>query len=189
MSLSPNENINEQNLLLQMKAGDEKAFEKIFTFFYPHLVLFAQKYLGDRDASESLVQDVFVNMWEKKSKLDIRSLKGFLVVSVRNRCTNELKHQKVVRDFEKASDGDQHVEWPQYQEAIYMNRINQVIDELPTQRKRIFRMSRMDGLKYKEIADKLNISPKTVEVQMGKALKYLREKLQPLKQQLLSIFL
>jgi RNA polymerase sigma-70 factor (ECF subfamily) len=145
--------------------------------------------LGDRDASESLVQDVFVNIWEKRKRIEIRSLKGFLVVTVRNRCTNELKHQKVVREFEKSDAVAQDMEWPKYNETIYLDRINQVIDELPTQRQRIFRMSRMDGLKYREIAEKLNISPKTVEVQMGKALKYLREKLQPLKQQLFSVFL
>ncbi len=189
MSSSLNGNSNEQALLLKVKKGDEHAFEQIFKSYYPHLVLFAQKYLGDRDSSESLVQEVFISMWEKRRELDIRSLKGFLVVSVRNRCTNELKHQKVVRDYEKADNISQQIEWPQYTETIYINRINQVIDELPAQRQRIFRMSRMDGLKYREIAEKLNISPKTVEAQMGKALKYLRDRLQPLKQQLLSIFL
>nr|WP_321405441.1 RNA polymerase sigma-70 factor [uncultured Carboxylicivirga sp.] len=189
MGSSFNLDVNEQSLLLKIKEGDEKAFEWVFKSYYPHLVLFAQKYLHDRDLSESFVQDVFVNMWLKRDELNIRSLKGFLVVAVRNKCNNELKHQKVVRTYEKAGEDIQLEELPHYQDELYLNKINEVIEQLPAQRKRIFRMSRMDGLKYREIADKLNISPKTVEVQMGKALKFLREKLQPLKQQLLSIFL
>lgn len=189
MDASLNGYFNESSLLKKMQNGDEKAFEQIFKSYYPHLVLFAQKYLGDRDLSESLVQDVFVGMWEKRHSLDIKSLKGFLVVAVRNRCNNELKHQKVVRAYEKADGNSMQEEWPVYREDVYLNKINEAIDQLPLQRKRIFRMSRMDGLKYREIADKLNISPKTVEVQMGKALKFLREQLRPLKQQLLSMFL
>jgi len=180
---------DEQLLLQKVKEGDSKAFEVVFKHYYPHLVLFAQKYLGDRDLSESLVQDVFVKMWEKRVNLDIRSLQGFLVVTVRNQCHNELKHQKVVREHVKIEEHKEMFEMPVFQETIYLNRINQVIAQLPDQRRRIFRMSRMDGLKYREIADKLNISPKTVEAQMGHALKFLRENLKPLKEQLLSIFL
>ncbi|WP_439184248.1 RNA polymerase sigma-70 factor [Carboxylicivirga taeanensis] len=179
-------NTQDKVLLKRIKAGDEHAFELVFKNYYPHLVLLAQKYLGDQDLSESIVQSVFVKMWEKRSVMDIQSLRGFLVVAVRNRCTNELKHQKVVREYEKA-----HIETIEpvrmsFNENVYLQKINSVIDELPEQRRRIFKMSRMDGLKYKEIAEKLNISPKTVEVQMGKALKYLREQLHPLKKQLLA---
>jgi len=189
MSSLLNGNLDEQALLNRIRKGDEQAFEQIFKSYYPHLVLFAQKYLGDRDLSESLVQDVFVRMWEKRQELDIRSLKGFLVVTVRNKCNNELKHQKVVRDYERREDYHQVEELPDYNDEVYLNKINEVIELLPTERKRIFRMSRMEGLKYREIADKLNISPKTVEAQMGKALKFLREQLKPLKQQLLGMFL
>ncbi len=189
MGASYDLDVNEQSLLNSIKKGDEKAFEVLFKSYYPHLVLFAQKYLNDRDLSESLVQDVFVNMWMKREDLTIRSLKGFLVVAVRNKCNNELKHQKVVREYENLNDRVEVEELPHYKDEAYLNKINEVIDLLPAQRKRIFRMSRMDGLKYREIADKLNISPKTVEVQMGKALKFLREKLQPLKRQLLGLFL
>jgi len=180
---------SDEHLLLQkVKSGDAKAFEVIFKRYYPHLVLFAQKYLGDRDLSESLVQDVFVKMWERRLGLDIRSLQGFLVVTVRNQCHNEMKHQKVVREHAKAEEKKDAFELPVFQETVYLNKINQVIAQLPEQRRKIFKMSRMDGLKYREIADKLNISPKTVEAQMGQALKYLRENLKPLKEQLLSIF-
>lgn len=180
---------NEDLLLQKVKAGDEGAFEQVFKKYYPHLVLMAQKYLGDRDLSESTVQSVFVKMWEMRKKSDIRSLRGFLVVAVRNRCMNELKHRQVVREFEKEYKEPEESHWPSFYENNYLQQINKVIDELPEQRRRIFKMSRMDGLKYREIAEALNISPKTVEAQMGKALKYLREHLKPLKKQLLAIML
>jgi RNA polymerase sigma-70 factor (ECF subfamily) len=179
-------NNHDDKLLQKIKAGDETAFELVFKNYYPHLVLLAQKYLGDKDLSESIVQSVFVKMWEKRREIEIRSLKGFLVVAVRNKCTNELKHQQVVREYEKVSDTKDEAVWMTFNENVYLQKINNVIEELPEQRRRIFKMSRMDGLKYREIAEKLNISPKTVEVQMGKALKYLREQLQPLKKQLLA---
>ncbi len=186
MAVQLNIDTHDSVLLNKIKAGDEHAFELVFKNYYPHLVLLAQKYLGDKDLSESIVQSVFVKMWEKRRVTEIKSLRGFLVVAVRNRCTNELKHQQVVRDYEKINANQAESEWMTFNENVYLQKINKVIDELPEQRRRIFKMSRMDGLKYREIAEKLNISPKTVEVQMGKALKYLREQLQPLKKQLLA---
>ncbi|WP_289054593.1 RNA polymerase sigma-70 factor [Carboxylicivirga marina] len=186
MAKQVEENNHDTLLLQKIKAGDEYAFELVFKNYYPHLVLLAQKYLGDKDLSESIVQSVFVKMWENRKTVEIRSLRGFLVVAVRNKCTNELKHRQVVREYEKVNVHKEEAVWMSFNENVYLQKINNVIEELPEQRKRIFKMSRMDGLKYREIAEKLNISPKTVEVQMGKALKYLREQLQPLKKQLLA---
>ncbi len=173
------------DLLLRLRKGDELAFERIFKKYYAQMVLFALNYLHDKDRCESIVQDVFVKFWEKRFVLDISSLRGYLVVAVRNRCHNELKRQGVIRNYEKSVETDVG-EWPQYQGKENIERINKIIEELPPRRKKIFKMSRLEGLKYKEIAEKLAISPKTVEVQMGKALKYLREKLLPLKKQLLN---
>jgi len=180
---------NEDLLLKKIKAGDERVFEMVFKNYYPHLVLLAQKYLLDRDLAESVVQEVFVKLWEKRAAMEIRSLRGFLVVAVRNKCTNELKHRQVVREYEKESGEANEGVWLTFSENVYLQQINKVIDELPDQRRKVFRMSRVDGLKYREIAEKLNISPKTVEVHMGKALKYLREQLKPLKKQLLATVL
>ena len=185
MILRPEKKTNDIDMLMRLRKGDELAFEIIFKKYYASMVLFAMNYLHDKDRSESIVQDVFVIFWEKRFALEISSLRGYLVVSVRNRCHNELKRQGVVRNYEKSVDPDAGA-WPQYQDKESFERINRIIEELPPRRKTIFKMSRIDGFKYKEIADKLSISPKTVEVQMGKALKYLREKLLPLKKQLLN---
>ncbi len=185
MTLSQDKKTEDVFLLKRLRNGDEVAFEVIFKRYYASMVLFALNYLHDKDRTESIVQDVFVKFWEKRFALEISSLQGYLVVSVRNRCHNELKRQGVVRGYEKSVEPDASV-WPQYPDRESAEQINRVIEELPPRRKMIFKMSRIEGLKYKEIAEKLAISPKTVEVQMGKALKYLREKLLPLKKQLLN---
>lgn len=185
MAFSSEQITDDKNILLRLRKGDELAFERIFKKYYAPMVLFALNYLHDKDRSESIVQDMFVKFWEKRFALDISSLRSYLVVAVRNRCNNELKRQGVIRNYEKSVEPDVG-EWPQYSDKESVEIINKIIEELPPRRKKIFKMSRLEGLKYKEIAEKLAISPKTVEVQMGKALKYLREKLLPLKKQLLN---
>lgn len=176
---------DDKELLLKLKRGDKNAFEEIFNKYYSSLVFFALNYLNDKDLSESIVQEVFVKLWEKREFLEIRSLKSYLVVSARNRCHNELKRQGVVRTYEKRKDIKAE-EWPEFSDKLYLEKIYEVIGELPPARQKILKMKLLDGLKYREIAEKLSISPKTVEVQMGKALKYLREKLMPLKKQILN---
>ncbi len=176
---------DDKELLLRLKKGDKNAFEEIFRKYYSSLVFFAMNFLNDKDLSESIIQEVFVKLWEKRHLQEIRYLKGFLVVSARNRCHNELKRRGVIRNYEKQSDTKDE-EWPQFREEEYLKKIYEAIEELPPARKKILQMKLIDGLKYKEIAEKLSISPKTVDVQMGKALKYLRERLLPLKRQLLK---
>ncbi len=176
---------DDKELLLGLKRGNKDAFEEIFRKYYSSLVFFALRYLNDKDLSDSIVQDVFVSLWEKRDLLEIHSLKSYLVVSVRNRCNNELKRQGIVKTYEKNSDKDNEV-WPLFHEEEYLKKIYSLIEELPPARKKILKMKLIDGLKYREIAEKLSISPKTVEVQMGKALKFLREKLMPLKKQILN---
>jgi len=176
---------DDNSLLLKLKKGDKNAFEEIFNKYYSSLVFFALNYFNDKDLSESIVQEIFVKLWEKRDFLEIRSLKSYLMVSARNRCHNELKRQGVIRTFKK-SNKIKTEEWPQFREEIYLKKIYSVIEELPPARQKILKMKLLDGLKYKEIAEKLSISPKTVEVQMGKALKFLREQLMPLKKQILN---
>lgn len=161
-----------------LKRGDSIAFKKMFDNYYKILVAVSYKILLDRELAESVVQDVFVNLWSNRETAIINSLKGYLVVSVKNRSLNEIKRAKRFvsyntlqpyqlpnDDFDVQSDVDaiEHI----------MNSIN----ELPEQRRKIFRMNRLDGLKYAEIASELNLSIKTVEAQMSSALKYVRERL------------
>ncbi len=171
------------NIFDKIKNGDEKAFELVFKEHYLHLVAFANTFLHDIDNAENIVQNIFVKLWENRNQYKISSLKGYLMIAVRNSCNNELKRLHHERTFQKSIENDELVESINFSDSKVMDKISSIINQLPEQRKRIFKLNRLEGLKYREIATKLNISPKTVEVQMGKALKFLRENLIELKKQ------
>ena len=180
---------SQQNLFSLIKKGNERAFEQVFKEHYANLTAFAHTYLHDFDLSESVVQNVFVKLWEKRKQYEVTSLKSYLIIAVRNSCHNELKRIKNERAYKRTVQTEALVEVANYSDSGTMEKIAQTIEKLPEQRKKIFKLNRLEGLKYREIAEKLNISPKTVEVQMGKALKFLRENLLELKKQVYHILL
>ncbi len=152
----------------------------VFRDYYTPLVRYGNTFLKDTDETEDVVQQVFVSMWEKRAQLDIHtSVRAVLYRAVHNACLNRLKHQKVRRDYagdwkNTQSDSEQT---DALEAAELQERINRAIETMPEQCARIFKMSRFEQLKYQEIADQLGLSVKTVENQMGKALKIIREAL------------
>lgn len=165
--------------LHSIRSGDEKAFEQLFKIQYPILCGYARKYLDDIDQAEEIVQEMFFNFWQKKEKMEINiSLEAYLFRSVRNACLNYLKHLKIREQYKLANNLEIRKKELEIHDNVValelQDKIENIIDQLPPERKKIFKMSRYDELKYKEIGEKLNISVKTVEAQMSKALKYLR---------------
>lgn len=162
-----------------IKSGDEQAFEQLFKAQYPALCGYARKYLDDLDQAEEIVQEMFFNFWQKREKVEINiSAEAYLFRSVRNSCLNYLKHLKIREEHRLATKEEilrkEHEVHDNVVALELQEKIEKVIEEMPPERKKIFKMSRYEELKYKEIAEKLNLSVKTVEAQMGKALKYLR---------------
>jgi len=171
----------EKALFERIKKGDEKAFEILFHKYYRYLCLYSAKIINEDSAAEEIVQDFFVKIWEKREQLNIEtSLKNYLFRSVKNLCINYIQHNKtkirhakhVLSEVENNFSDDDN-----YPEIDLSVKIEESINSLPEKRKEIFRLSRQEGLKYHEIAQKLNISIKTVETQMSLAIKTLREKL------------
>jgi RNA polymerase sigma-70 factor (ECF subfamily) len=170
------------NSQLILPLQNEKSFEQLFRQQYSKLCGYARKYIDDPDQSEEVVQDVFVNLWQKRKSIDITStIESYLFRAVRNTCLNTLKHFKIREKHQEgiAATYDNAGNQPENRilEIELLNQIEDLISALPPERQRIFKMSRLDGMKYREIADELGISVKTVEAQMGKALKYLRKHL------------
>lgn len=154
----------------------EASFEKAFKDYYRELVAFTYQYVEDHDMAEELVQEMFSNVWAKSSQIDIRtSVKSYLYGAVRNAALNHLKHQKVTRKYQ---EHEQHK--IDYFEVDFLEldelqaEIDLAINKLPEKCREIFEMSRFEGKKNKEIAEKLNLSIKTIENQMGRALKVMR---------------
>jgi RNA polymerase sigma-70 factor (ECF subfamily) len=172
----------EEHILFEkIKKGDEKAFEKLFRHYYPHLCLYATQILKNASAAEEIVQELFVRLWEKRKETEVEtSLKNYLLRAVKNQCLNYIKHSQIKNEYSRkilAENEPVSTEYDFESQTELFRKIEESISELPEKRQEIFRLSRQEGLKYREIATKLNISPKTVETQMGLAIKTLREKL------------
>ena len=156
-------------------------FEKLFNNHYSNLCAYANNFLKDVDASEEVVQEVLFKLWTNRQNLIISSsIQSYLFKSVRNASLNVLKHVNIREDYKVQNEYERESELSSEDEMIVSEldqKIRATIDLLPIERKKVFILSRYDGLKYKEIAEKLNISVSTVENQMVKALKFLRNEL------------
>ena len=166
-------------LLHKICQGDEASFTQAFDHYYSGLCFYADKFIHDIDESRSLVQQVYVDLWIKRDKLTIhQSLKAYLFKAVRNNALDYLKHKRIETKYllevdTELTTSDQNM----IEEAELNARINRAIEELPKKCREVFTLCRFEELKYSEIAQRLGISVKTVEMQMGIAMKKLRQKL------------
>jgi len=133
-------------------------------------------------ASEEVVQEVMFKIWVNRESLDIKtSMQSYLFRAVRNGCLNVLKHVDIREEFKAYNEAIRNEPQRSQEEEVIISelelKIRQAIDQLPMERKKVFILSRYEGLSYSEIANELGISVKTVENQVGKALKFLREEL------------
>ena len=161
---------------------DEAAFEQMFKTHFKRLHAYAFTILRDEIQAEEMVQQVFFKLWERNENLSlIGSVSSYLYRAVHNESLNYIKHQKVRSNHQLnvAYSMKNEVEHPakKIMASELEKKIHSALNELPEQCRTIFQMSRFDELKYREIADKLGISIKTVESQMSKALRLLRVKL------------
>ncbi len=166
----------------RIKQGDIEAYEQIFRELYSPLSGFANKMLKDHDKAEEIVQEVFYNIWKNRERLTVKvSLKSYLYKSVKNSCLQIAQHQLVKDKYKRFVTSHEGNSYHNPQSELEVKEINQVIDKtldtLPERCKEIFYLNRFDGLKYKEIAEKLSISQKTVEANISRALKHLRKNL------------
>ena len=174
--------IRDSEIIRRINEGDIGQFETLFRSSYVSLVKYAGTLIKDPVTAEEIVQDLFFRLWQDRRKIKIESsLNGYLFRAVHNKCLHHIEHLKVVRRHanEIVSETDTVSETPadvlQYKEL--QSRIARVLEKLPERCGKIFCMSRFDGLKYSEIAEKLSVSVKTVEANMGRALKEFRKAL------------
>lgn len=183
MATSPNPELRTPQFLARLRAGDREAFELFFRGWYPALAGYAVRLLGQADAAEDAVQEVFVAVWGKRERLpDGDRLAGYLYRSVRNRSLNQLRQQRTAGKYLATLDPDPVV-LPQADSGIEDGELYEVyqaaLAELSPRGREVFLLSRDQGLTYPEIAQTLEISVKTVETLMGRALRALRTRLRP----------
>jgi RNA polymerase sigma-70 factor, ECF subfamily len=175
------EKFDDKTAIEALRQGDRQVFDALFRAYYEPLCNYACAMTdGDMDAAEDIVQERFFKLWEKKADLTINySIKAYLYKMVYNACLNRIRSEKTQSKY-KAHNANYLAENPVYQldttNEIQAN-VHRVIASLPEQCRHVFELNRFEELKYREIAEQLNISIKTVEKHIGKALRVLREEL------------
>ncbi len=176
------DNLLLQSIKQQIAKGDPKAFRQLFDNFSQKLAEFAFTILKSNDAATEVVDNVFVNIWKNKHRVpEIESLKTYLYKSVKNSALNYLAqkaNEVILEPFDYISIQLKNEECPEQQmiSAEIFKKIKGAVNELPPKCKMIFKLVREDGLKYKEVAEILNISVNTVDTQMVIAVKRISEK-------------
>jgi len=171
------------NLLVfkKIKDGNIEAFETLFRSFYEPLCRYACQFVENMETAEEIVQDLFYTIWKERQNLQIfTSVNGYLYRSVKNRSLQYVEKVRVRDEYQKMYDESAMIETFTPQEALEYKELEEYIQEtlrhLPDRRQKIFRMNRMEGKKYNEIAEELHLSVKTVEAEISKALRELRNK-------------
>ena len=174
--------ISDSESIERILKGDVEQFESLFRSSYVSLVRYAKTLIKDHDTAEEIVQDLFFRFWQDKEKIKIESsLTGYLFRSVHNKCLHYIDHNKVVERhaveamYIKSDSPENPSDILHYKEL--QARIARILERLPERCGKIFYMNRYEGMTYNEIATKLSISVKTVESNMGRALKEFRKEL------------
>ena len=165
----------------KIKEGNLEAFETLFRLYYEPLCRYAYQFVENMETAEEIVQDLFYILWKEKQNLQIfTSVNGYLYRSVKNKSLQYIEKVKVREEYQSWYAENAVIETFTPQEELEYKELEQQIQEalclLPERRQKIFRMNRMEGKKYNEIAQELHISIKTVEAEISKVLQVLRNK-------------
>lgn len=171
-----------QSLLQRLHENDEVAFEEMYHLHHQKIYNFIYRYIKDSTLTKELTQDFFVKLWEKRHKLSLQKpLEAQLFAMARNLVIDQLRkiarRNRLIENFSTRHTTISKIT----EEVIFYDdlqvHLNAAVEALPERRKKIFKLSRVQGFTYPEIAEQLSISPKAVEKQMSKALKVLQAKL------------
>lgn len=159
--------------------GDSKAFEEIFNRYWKRLYAYAFRIYEEEKICEDIVQEVFINLWERKSSAEILNLEGYLFRAIKYRLANHIRnlkftrvHENVLSEIPYTDSASRKMEFEDFRDELF-----QSIDNLPPRCRQIFLLSRVDHLSNAEIAEKFNISKRTVETHISNALKILKDHL------------
>lgn len=169
--------LEDTELMERLRAGDDLALKVIYKKYWNQLYTSAFKMLQDQQACEDIIQDLFINLWNKREQIEIKaSLKSYLFASVRYEVYRQVRHGSVREDiFENIQDRLQTTsEYGNIEHRELLSYINSIVNNLSEKCKVVYKLSREEQLSHKEIATKLDISTKTVENHLNKALRQLR---------------
>jgi len=173
---------SDETLLALLQKDADKAIELLFRQYYSYVCKMVYQVVPEANVAEDLAQDIFFEMWRRKDQIQVTSIRAYLRRAALNRTLNYLRNRKIKWDDEQVLPTLESPDTPTsalVETAELEKMIDAAIDQLPEKCRMVFVLSRFEELSYQEIADELGISVKTVENQIGKALKYLRNVLKP----------
>lgn len=156
---------------------DQEAFKELFYDFYPSLCVFAQRYISSPETCEDIVQETFYNLWKNRKKTEITSsFRNLLITSVKNNCVDYLRRQSVRQIHSERHSCQEIIDTPEeiYTISELEKMLKMALDRLPPNIRKAFEMSRFENMTYNKIAEDMDVSPKTVEAYISKALSILR---------------
>lgn len=185
-------NTQQENFVLSaLKQDSKEAFSLLFQTYYTDLVLFGGNFVKDKSSCEDIVQSIFLKLWNDRKNIRIEiSLKSYLLKAVRNSCFDEFRHLEVVRQYESDYENSVLDCYDTENYVLYSDlhdHLNRALEQVPELYREAFVLNRFEGLKYREIAEKLNVSERTVEVRVSKTLELLRKYLKDFFVLLISI--
>lgn len=165
-----------------LEQNDKVVFDYVFNYYYSSLCAFSMQYIDNRNSVEDLVQDFFVYLWVESPRLKIKSsLKSYLFTAIKNRCLDYQRHHKIIEKYRTyllfSSDKEDDSTEQFFAESELRQAIQTSLTKLPPRCREIFKLSRLNGLSNQEIAEKLDLSKRTVELQISNSLKILRKEL------------
>ena len=164
-----------------LRQDSKEAFSLLFQTYYTDLVLFCGNFIKDKDSCEDIVQSIFLKLWNDRKNIQIEiSLKSYLLKAVRNSCLDEFRHIEIVRQYETEFGSSALDNYDTENYILYSDlyaHLSRALEKIPDLYKEAFVLNRFEGLKYREIAEKLNVSERTVEVRVIKTLDLLRKQL------------
>ena len=173
------DNADDNILVTRIREDDKDAFKSLYNRYSKKIYFFSLKYLGSNVEAEELVQSVFINVWENRESLDAsNSVKSYIYKAAVNYIYNFLKKKTIHARFIESQLHNEEIHSNLTYEQVFFHdlerSINSIFETLPSQQQKIFRLNRDEGLTHLEIATKLNLSVRTVENQMYRALKTIR---------------
>lgn len=174
--------LNDEQLVAQLKKGDAYSYTEIFERYNSVLLRHAYRLLSNDDEALDVVQDVFLNLWQNRNQIELKSsLSGYLFTSVKNRIFKLFAHQKVVLRYAESISSFMITGYNLVEDQLLEKElsafISKEINALPTKMREVFILNKKENLTYKEIAERLNITDQTAKQQVYKAMKILKPKI------------
>ena len=169
----------ENFVLSALKQDSKEAFSLLFQTYYTDLVLFCGNFIKDKDSCEDIVQSIFLKLWRDRQNIQIEtSLKSYLLKAVRNSCFDEYRHLEIIRQHEAEYESTMLDFYDTDNYILYSDlsdHLHRALEKVPDLYREAFMLNRFEGLRYREIAEQLNVSERTAEVRVSKTLDLLRK--------------